>query len=387
MPERFAARLKTPPNSRWFDPALVVVVAAEPALAFAVTGQTLRPAAIAVIAALCLAVIVRRRHAVSAALSLCPLILAFGLIDDFPRENVILFTGLAVLCYTLGTREDRAASLGAAACLFLTCQALKIEVGDPMSPPFLFLTAGPWIFGMITESRRALVSELAERAEEVRAEVETYRDLVVRRERARIARELHDIVAHCVAVMVIQAGAGRLASDGSREQAALAFSRIREAGTEACLEMEKLVSLLSQDDPASGPSGRLGALVGQVRAAGLDVELIASPDAEADDTAFRIVQEGLTNALKHAPGASVKVALVDDGEGVTVDVTNAAAGPAGPAVGFESSRRGLVGIRERVGALDGQMESGALPDGGWRLHVHLPRARAAKAGGPGSVGE
>lgn len=371
-------------ETRRFDLCLAAVIALESGIGITAAGSPLRPAAVAVVVALCLAAVVRRQHAVAAALLLCPVVIAFGLIDDFASENGVLFLGLAVLCYSLGTREDRGGALVATASLFVSCQLLKTLSGEPQSPPFLFVTAGPWILGRIVESRRALVHELARRADQVQLELEKYTSLVVRRERARIAGELHDIVAHCVAVMVIQAGAGRLTSVGSREQAARSFSRIREAGTEARAEMEKLVTLLGQADPDPRPSDALDALVRQIRAAGLDVDLVAPADAEPDETAFGIVREGLTNALKHAPGAAVTVTVVEAGEGIDVDVTNGPASVTHSRLGFETSRRGLAGIRERVEARDGQMEAGALPDGGWRLRVHLPRAPSTAPQTPAS---
>jgi signal transduction histidine kinase len=213
---------------------------------------------------------------------------------------------------------------------------------------------------------------MAARQREVSDELETYSALVVNRERARIARDLHDIVAHCIAVMVIQAGAGRLTSTASRDQATAAFIQIREAGSEALAEMQKLVDMLGPAEAGANGKARLDDLMHQVQAAGLSVDVIGA-DSDVDETAFRIVQEGLTNVLKHAPGAPVTVSFRQLETEVVIEITNARMSPGHPRIGFKTSRRGLSGIRERVEARGGEVHAGALPDGGWQLRVRLPR--------------
>ena len=367
-------------------PPFMVVPAAigiASALGLLVSGVRLGPGAIGIVLAVSAAAAVPRRHAVTAALLLCPALLAFGLADDFASENGALFLGLAVLCCSLGTRPDHLTAGLATGCLFACCQALKVTIGDPLSPPFLFVTFGSFMLGGIVESRRLLVREMAARQREASDELETYSALVVSRERARIARDLHDIVAHCIAVMVIQAGAGRLTSQASREQATAAFSRIREAGSEALAEMQKLVDMLGPEQAGADGRARLKALMHQVQAAGLSVDLIGA-DTDVDEMAFRIVQEGLTNVLKHAPGSPVTVSFRQLETKILIEITNARASPGHPQIGFKTSRRGLSGMRERVEATGGELQAGALPDGGWQLRVRLPRHCARGDAGLGS---
>jgi len=376
------ARLRALVQTRHFIVILASAIGIASALGLLVSGVRLRPAAIGMILALSAAAAAPRRHAVAAALVLCPALLVSGLIDDFASENGALFLGLAALCYSLGTRPDELAAGLATGCLFACCQILEVTIGDPLSPPFLFVTFGAWMVGRIVESRRLLVGQMAARRREVSDELETYSALVVSRERARIARDLHDIVAHCIAVMVIQAGAGRLTSTASREQATAAFSRIREAGSEALAEMQKLVDMLGPAQAGAGGRPRLDALMHQVQAAGLKVDLVGA-DSDLDETAFRIVQEGLTNVLKHAPGTPVTVSFRQLDTEVLIEITNTRMSPGHPRIGFETSQQGLSGIRERVESRGGEVHAGALPDGGWQLRVRLPYHRALRDAGRG----
>ena len=205
---------------------------------------------------------------------------------------------------------------------------------------------------------------LAERNRQLEAEREAVAALAVRRERARIARELHDIVAHHLAVMVIQAGAGRLAApdDGAR------FAGIRDAGNEALAELDRLVAL--QTDAADAPPRALDTLLGQARAAGLELDYEPLPAGvrvapAIEDGAYRVIQEALTNAMKHAAGSVVRVRLAIRAGALEIDVRDGgavaplAAGGVGPGLG-------LAGMRERVEALGGALDAG-------------PRATAAGA--------
>ena len=183
----------------------------------------------------------------------------------------------------------------------------------------------------------------------------------MRQERARIARELHDIVAHHVAVIVIQAGAGRLdASNGE-----LRFEGIGAAGREALGELDRLVELLQAENP-----GDLGALVGQARAAGVPLEYSPAEVPEAlRDVAYRVVQEALTNAMKHAAGSAVSVRLAVGDGALEVEVRDE--GAAASALASSGAGIGLAGMRERVEAVGGRLEAGPWHRG-WRVLARLP---------------
>ncbi len=199
-------------------------------------------------------------------------------------------------------------------------------------------------------------------------------------ERRRIARELHDIVAHSLGLVVLQAGAAEQVLDRDPQRAREALTSIRTVGLQAIGEMGTLLGLLRNDVAAPRepqPSlSDLEGLVAGARAAGLraDVE-IEGPrrplSAAVELSAFRIVQEGVTNALKHSGAARVRVRVCFRDREVEVEVTDDGAG-AGAGFGC---RRGLAGLQERVAVFGGQLDVGPRPDGGWGLRAVLPVSR------------
>jgi signal transduction histidine kinase len=228
--------------------------------------------------------------------------------------------------------------------------------------------------------RRRLVHELARRTRELAAEEEAFVQLSVRRERARIARDLHDIVSHHLAVMVIQAGAGRLAEPWQADAAAERLATIRDAGVQALAETDRLVTML-QAHEASAP--RLAQLLQRARATGAQVivsplDPALSPEIEA--IAYRVVQEALTNTMKHAPGATVDVHVgLSDGE-LTITVRNSTIAETS-AIAHTGSGLGLAGMRERLEVLNGSLAAGPDADGGFRLRARLPLTRTHPGGG------
>jgi signal transduction histidine kinase len=225
--------------------------------------------------------------------------------------------------------------------------------------------------GRLVRSRRELVAALAERNRQLDAERAALTALAVRRERARVARELHDIVAHHLAVMVIQAGAGRLAApdDGAR------LAGIREAGHEALAELDHLVALLQADEREARPR-RLDALLGQTRAAGVRLDYEPLPDGvrvapAVEDGAYRVIQEALTNAMKHAAGSNVRVRLSVGADALAIEVCDDGAAVPSP-LAATGVGLGLAGMRERVEALGGALSAEPRPAGGWRLEARLP---------------
>src|SRR6202044_1884917 len=196
--------------------------------------------------------------------------------------------------------------------------------------------------------------QLAVRGRELEAERELFAAEAVRYERGRIARELHDIVAHCVSVMVIQASAGGRLTATDPALAAEAFDSIGEAARQAEAEIGRLVDLLDHDSRPGGADsiGLIGELVARAGATGLAVSCrftgsAGGLPARASEVAYRVVQESLPNAFKHAPGAPVDIVIEGTSGHVEIGVLN---GPAtGPPSGLEQagSGRGLTGMRER----------------------------------------
>jgi signal transduction histidine kinase len=251
--------------------------------------------------------------------------------------------------------------------------------------PALLLPGAAWGAGRALRERELVAAELAERARDLEEEREAHAALSVRYERARIAAELHDIVAHAISVMVIQASAGQRLAAHDPEATAETFDAIAGAARQAEQDMGRLVSLLG-DERAIGPAPDLALveeLVARAAGSGLDVSLRLEGEREGwsaplTEAAYRVVQEGLTNALRYAAGASVSVVVRGGLEALSVEVANADATRETSVAGFGTGT-GLQGLRERVSACGGTVEAGPAPGGGWLLRAQLPRRVPARS--------
>lgn len=287
-------------------------------------------------------------------------------------DLLIIALGLVALCAIAYCGGRFAPLTGAIFCILVAGVGTAV---DPESVvPLILTTAVPWIAGAAVRSRHQLSDSLGRRTRELEAEQDNLARLSVQRERARIARELHDIVAHHLAVIVVQAGAGRVAGS-EHDEAAERFSRIRQSGEQALSEMERLVDLLQGHDDGADGQHRIEVLLDQAQSAGLRLSASQLPTdvalpAETERLAYRIVQEGLTNAMKHAPGSQVRLRISAKGGELEIDLHNwGGAEPA--ALAGTGSGMGLRGLRERLEALGGSLE--AAPEaGGWRLHAGIP---------------
>jgi signal transduction histidine kinase len=244
----------------------------------------------------------------------------------------------------------------------------------------IVLGAGAWIAGIVVRSRRAAIQEVRQRAHRLEREREEHAQQVAAQERLRIARELHDIVAHKLSIVVVHAQAAQRVGDHAR--AIGLMTTIEETGRSALEEMRRLLGVLrpsSEETDASPPQPQPGLaaldpLLDQVRAAGLPVTLTRSgdpvplPDA-LDLSAYRIVQEALTNTLKHAGPAHASVHLHCGEDRMEITVADDGRGASTPVPG---SGHGLTGMRERAALLGGALEAGPRPSGGFRIHVTLP---------------
>ena len=203
----------------------------------------------------------------------------------------------------------------------------------------------------------------------------------MREERERIARELHDVVTHHVSVIVIQAGGAARVLDKRPEEARSALDAIAATGRQALTDMRRMLGILGESQTAEPMPGldQLGALVDQVRAAGLDVELAVTGEARPLDpglevSAYRIVQEALTNALKHAGGGAARVSIryAPDALELAIDDVRGSGVPDGAdAVEPPHEGRGIVGMRERVAMLRGTFQAEPTPTG-FRVTARLP---------------
>jgi signal transduction histidine kinase len=268
--------------------------------------------------------------------------------------------------------------VGFSACLWMTVVG---EVSG-FNPFVIVITLGPWLAGAVVRERQQVAHRLEEVGRELESESQLLAEESVRLERARIARELHDIVAHCVTVMVIQAYAGEKLMATDQASASEAFDHIASQADQAQQEIEYLVDLLDGEaiTPLLGGSlsDALKELTAGAAAAGLEisVHLTGQPEqvsSDASAVAYRVVQEGVTNALKHAPGAPI-VIVVDCSSQVTVDVVNGTGQVPVSGLGSSGGGHGLSGIRDRIAGLGGAFDAGPEPNGSWRVSVRFPAA-------------
>jgi signal transduction histidine kinase len=290
--------------------------------------------------------------------------------------------GVAIIAlYSAGryATDDRRAQLGVAA-------AVAVAILDGLTDPAPWgeaVLAGVVFFVAWYVGRRLRLR--AERAAQLRREQAAEARRIVIEERTRIARELHDVVAHRVSLMTVQAGAAKAVAAEDPEAARQAMGAVEEAGRQALDELRHLLGVLrpEADPDGLGPQPGLAdlpRLVEQIRRAGVDVSLAtdgvpARLPARVDLSAYRIVQEALTNVLKHAgPGAHTEVRLGTDSRGIVIEVLDdgqATEQDVEPTSG-RSAGHGIVGMRERARLLGGTLEARPRPGGGFRVVAHLP---------------
>jgi signal transduction histidine kinase len=235
-----------------------------------------------------------------------------------------------------------------------------------------------WFAGERTRLRRAHITELKERARRTEREAERERQLAAAEERARIARDLHDSAGHAISVIAVRAGAARLRHHQDPDRSLRALEAIENLARQTAYEIDQIVGSLRRDDPANGaiaaPSGlaSLDTLITRHRAAGLEVTVHSSgmphtPSGAADQAAYRILQEALTNAVRHGEG-SAHIELEFAGTAVELTVTNPV-----PALGVprSSGGHGLIGMRERATLLGGDLHAAAA-NGTFRVHARIP---------------
>jgi signal transduction histidine kinase len=295
----------------------------------------------------------------------------------FPDTGVALYS-LSFAVLALGWSRRAAWLVAVCGVAYLVTFYYLSEMGSWVAA--LMVTVPPYAAGTILRLRKETADELARRAQELEDERELFAEIALRHERARIASELHDIVGHAISVMVIQAAAGKRLVDSDPTRAKEAFAAISESAKQGTKDLERLIQLLggSDGDESSGPDLSLvDEVVARAGRSGLNVtcrfegdrDRVSEPVAHL---AFRVVQESLTNALRYAPGAEIRIVIsVDEaGRGLAVRVENDRAAPRdAPLAG---TGRGLVGLRERIQTLGGQFSAGTTGVGGWAVEAHLP---------------
>ncbi|MGK5733780.1 sensor histidine kinase [Streptomyces sp. URMC 124] len=296
-----------------------------------------------------------------------------------------------IALYTVATlRPDRRLLVGAAALLavahFLPYPISELSFADRREVALQFVdacvtAATPVALGLLTRTRRELAARLDELTRSRAREDRLLADQVLATERARLAREMHDVVAHQVSLISLQAGAVQISTGdaGARE----ATRKIRELSVRTLEELRHMVGILraaGADTEELTPQPRLADLPRLIELSALDVTYENACDertvrSEAiERAAFRTVQEALTNARKHAPGAHVRVRLAEDAaETLLVEIRNGPPDAAVPAPGLPGGGHGLVGLRERAQSLGGTLEAHATREGGFVVRAGFPR--------------
>ena len=303
--------------------------------------------------------------------------LSFAIYESlgYPPQFGSVTVYLAV--YSAGARQERfrRGMAVAASAAFVAFSAIVRVLGSPDRLAdfliFYLLLVACWVLGAFVRQRRA---EDAVRRRLAAADATAA-------ERARIARELHDVVTHHVTAMVVQSDATQFVAE-SPERVVTALTTIGEAGRQALSELRYLLDVLEATGESATQrtpvTGTVRDLVERTRMGGQPVDLVEDGDQSALPVAvYRVVQEGLTNAVKYAAGQPTVVRVGNSGGYVEVEVTSAAAPvpPSAGAGGGLSGGRGLTGLRERVGMLGGELTAGEQPDGRFRLHARIPIAR------------
>jgi signal transduction histidine kinase len=369
-----------------FD-ALIVIAAIEMALEVGIKygapdGPTTPPwFAVPATALIVLPLLARRRFPFAAPAALWGLAAVLSFVDG----RLVVFTTTAsiaglVAAFLLGNLPDR--TQARAGLIVVLAGAVILMYNNPSRTvdelvfiPVMFL--GGWLTGFAVRQRAAQAEEAEERAARAERERATAARIAVAEERGRIARELHDIVAHAMSVMVLQVGAVRHRLPQSLTEDKEALTEVEKAGRSALAEMRRLLGAMhdGQDVELAPQPGldSLDALVERIDRAGLPVRLQVDGDIvplprAVDLSAYRIVQEGLTNSLKHAEASAADVVVRYGVQDLELEVRD-------NGVGFASSDglgHGLVGIHERVKIYGGEMSAGPGQDGGFVLKVRLP---------------
>jgi signal transduction histidine kinase len=379
-------------NPWWFDSALALAAAGlstaffifHPAVRGLPRGMFVLGCGLVLLHTLPLAA--RRRFPLAVLAASVASGVAFVALDLAPD---ILWVAIPVAVYSVAAYGDRWVALAGLAVAEAGLAVVQLTPGRTGANTWVgnmgFLAAA-WLLGHFVGVRRLYVLQLEERTAELEQAREELARRAVTEERLRLARELHDVVAHAMSVIAVQSGVGAHIANTQPKEAAKALMAIEATSRAALEELRRLLGVLRQAD---GPQGDLApvpgladleGLLAELAKAGLAVKLRVNGTrpplpAGVDLSAFRIVQEALTNVVKHAGSAraqvvigygeqDVKVEVTDDGRGAVTSVSDGRAG----------TGHGLIGMRERVAAFGGDLEIGPGPDGGFRVAARLPLA-------------
>jgi signal transduction histidine kinase len=334
----------------------------------------------------------RRRAPVVSVLGIAAATILLGVIDNGVDETT---QGVAAaLCFYILGRTGNARAKGTLDLALLALgvgavAATRQRAAVDVAATWLVFVLLPYLGGRTAEGRRGLTKRLEANAEQARREQEARARAAATEERTRIARELHDVVAHSLSVMVIQTAGAREVARTDSESARAALSAVQQAGREALLEMRRMIGVLRRGDVELAGStapglDQLDLLAQRARMAGLPVELRIDgsrrrlPEA-LDLVAFRIVQEALTNSIKHAGSAQAAVTVTFGAAELELEICDDGWGAPPQLPAGADGGHGLVGMRERLALFDGELSTGPRTGGGFRVHARLPLDEAVAA--------
>jgi signal transduction histidine kinase len=336
-------------------------------------------AAFALVALVSLPLAWRRRYPLAV---LASTVLFAGLYDLLHQPPVLVTIAPLVALYTVGTLVNRRTLITHA----LSTAAFTLAVSIPFQPSGRMFAEAVRLVAMIafaaalgdaTRNRRAYVAEVEQRALEAERSREEEARQRVEEERLRIARELHDVTAHSLSIIAVQAGAAEKVVDRDPAAAKRALETIRATSKASLDELRAMLGVLrgNEDGAPLAPAGsvtRLGELAAAVEQAGVHVELnvgdLGDVPAYAEVSVYRIVQEALTNVVRHARASVAQVSLAREGDALVLEIADDGAGAS---AGF-SEGHGIAGMRERIAALGGEFSAGPRDEGGYLVRAAIP---------------
>ena len=329
-------------------------------------------------------VALRRRAVVAAAVLAGAALVVQELLG--PAPVVSGFLAMLVVLYSAGAHAARREALVALAVMLVALSVHPLTHEESRTADDLIgnlvIFGGVWALSRAVRHHRGRERELAAAQAELRSRHDADQRAALAAERARIARELHDVVAHGVSIMVLQAGAARSVLDTHPERARDPLLAIESSGRQALEDLQRMLGVLREPDTDEGrepPAGlaEFPRLVERMQHTGLDVQLQVDGEPERlperiGHCAYRVVQEALTNVLKHAAGATTQVRVSVGAHRVRVQVEDTGGTGGKPTARLPDSGHGLIGLHERVGLYGGTLTAGPTAGGGWLLTAELP---------------